>query len=178
MSFSKFSPIAKMVIAFITTAGMGGGVFAAIVYFGPIWLTTWAPAQPIKFSHKLHAGTNKISCEYCHSYARRSEMASIPSADRCVYCHDYIKADAPEIVKVMDHYNGDKPIEWVKVFDLPDHVWFNHKRHIAKDVPCQKCHGPVETMDVVSRTNEFSMGFCLACHQENEAPTDCWTCHT
>jgi len=178
MNFAKLSPIARGAMVFLTLAGMGGGAFAGINYFGPIWLTTWTPTQPINFSHKLHAGTNQIPCLYCHIYARRTEIASVPAADRCVNCHEYIKPDAPEIVKVMDHYNNDKPIQWEKVFDLPDHVWFSHKRHIAKDVPCQKCHGPVETMDVVSRTNEFPMGFCLSCHQQEGAPTDCWTCHT
>ena len=178
MNPAKLSTTAKLVLAFILAAGSGGAVMAGVMYFGPIWVTTHKPIQPINFSHVIHAGMNKIPCQYCHTYARRSEIASVPSADRCANCHDYVKPDAPEVVKAMDHYNEDKPIQWEKVFDLPDHVWFNHKRHIAKDVPCQKCHGPVETMDVVYRTNEFPMGFCLGCHQENSAPTDCWTCHT
>lgn len=175
---SGFSQTAKGVAAFLATTAVGVAIGYYIFYFGPIHLTTHRPVQPIAFSHKLHAGDNKIPCQYCHTFARRTEMAGVPSGRKCMNCHDFVKPEAPEIMKITDHVDNEKPIEWVKVFDLPDHVWFSHKRHIKKDIACQECHGPVETMEVVAKTNNFPMGFCLSCHQDKGAPTDCWTCHT
>lgn len=93
-------------------------------------------------------------------------------------CHGYVKAESPLIVEIAKKFENKEPIVWQKVFDLPDHVWFNHKRHIKKGFKCQRCHGPIEKVDVVGRSNDFKMGFCIGCHRDNEAPTDCWTCHT
>ncbi|HJM82831.1 MAG TPA: cytochrome c3 family protein [Nitrospinota bacterium] len=178
VKFGSLSTTAKVVLGFIGTAIATFLVLFYIFYEGPFYLVAHQPTQPINYSHKVHADDNKIPCQYCHTFARRSEMSGVPGAARCMNCHESVKQEAPEIKKVIAHYENNKPIEWVKVFDLPDHVWFSHKKHIAKDVSCQTCHGPIEKMDVVSRTNDFQMGFCLDCHQENEAPTDCWTCHT
>lgn len=177
-ALKNFSPTARAIIMALAGAGAGGAALFYVFFFGPISLTTPQPAQPIAFSHRLHAGDNKIPCLYCHPLARRAEIASVPSAQICMNCHLFVKPEAPEVVKAAAHFESGKPVEWLKVFDLPDHVWFNHKRHIAKGFACQQCHGPVETMDVVYRANNFPMGFCLDCHQRNEAPTDCWTCHT
>ena len=174
----KLSFTAKVALAVILTLGAASSAFSSYFYFGPIYLTTVKPVQPIAFSHKLHAGTNKIPCMYCHTFARRSEMSGIPSAEKCMNCHEYVKVDSPKIKQIASHVEKNTPIEWFKVFALHDHVWFNHKRHIKRGLACQKCHGPIETMDVVYRTNDFKMGFCLGCHQKNGAPTDCWTCHT
>jgi len=175
---SSISPIGKGALAFLTIAALGALSGFGVNYFGPIYLTTHKPVQPIAYSHKLHAGDNKIPCQYCHTFARRSEMAGVPSVEKCMNCHEFLGANKPEAQKLNDYYDNDKPIEWKRVFDLPDHVWFNHKRHIRKGVKCQKCHGPIETMEVVYKSNDFKMNFCLSCHQENGAPTDCWTCHT
>lgn len=174
----NLSPIAKGFAALIFLAFIGGNAVAGAYFFAPFYFYEHKPVQPVNFSHKLHAGDNKIPCQYCHTLARRSETAGVPSTQRCMNCHEYVKPEAPEIVKVLAHHDEGKPIEWNRVFDLPDHVWFNHKRHIKKGFKCQECHGAIETLDVLSRTNEFQMGFCLGCHQKNEAPTDCWVCHT
>ncbi len=142
----------------------------------------YAPVQPIWFSHKVHAGQNGINCEYCHADARTSRHAGVPSLNVCMNCHSQVKegkvSGTKEIAKIYKHlgYNPTtmqydkpgKPIEWVKVHNLPDHVYFNHAQHVqAGKVACQECHGPVEEMDRVVEYKELAMGdFCLKCHRE------------
>ena len=138
-----------------------------------------APIQPIAFSHKVHAGDNEIECLYCHVQARRSTSAGVPSVAKCMGCHEEIAVDRPQIALLANYWESKEPIPWIKVHDLPDFVHFTHKRHVAAGLECQECHGPVETMEVVSREAPTEMGLCLACHKDNEVQfgTDCWTCH-
>jgi hypothetical protein len=104
-------------------------------------------------------------------------MAGIPSTYKCMGCHSNLSIDSEPITQLIKHSEEAKPIEWARVYDLPDHVWFSHKRHVAKEIECKKCHGAVETLEINTRLITHKMGFCLNCHQEEEAPTDCWTCH-
>lgn len=138
-----------------------------------------SPDQPIKFSHKIHAGDNEIPCLHCHIYARRSTSAGVPSVNKCVGCHESVATDRPQIRKVMNYWDTREPIPWIKVHDLPDFVHFPHKRHVQAGVECQTCHGPVETMEKITRVAPLKMGWCLECHREKEVEygTDCWTCH-
>lgn len=138
----------------------------------------YAPEQPIPFDHQLHAGTYKMDCLYCHANAEISRHASVPSLNICMNCHLTV-GSGPHIQKLRDAYNGNQPIEWVKVHMLPDFVHFNHKRHVQKGVSCQTCHGPVETMKKVKQHSDLSMGWCVTCHREpqHNAPLDCTTCH-
>ena len=95
-------------------------------------------------------------------------------------CHRYVKTDSPHIQKIAEHYKEKKPFEWVKVHDIPDFVRFSHKIHVDKNgagLECQECHGPVETMDVVEQVAPLQMGWCIGCHRERDAPTDCMSCH-
>ena len=137
------------------------------------------PLQPIAFSHRIHAGDNEIPCLYCHVQARRSPSAGVPSVNKCMGCHAEVATDRPQIRLLTNYWETKEPIAWVKVHDLPDFVHFTHKRHVAAGIECQTCHGPVETMDVVSREAPLKMGLCLNCHKDNEVEngTDCWTCH-
>ncbi len=159
----------------------------------------YQPIQPINFSHKIHAGDNKINCLYCHSAADKSRVAGIPTAESCMNCHNQVKPDSPEILKVVKAIKDDKPIEWVKVNDVPDHVVFNHSRHVNAGINCNSCHGDVETMEKVSQFSTFSMGSCVSCHRSHRevildssgrpqisaektqkrlmASTDCAVCH-
>lgn len=172
------SNIAKFISMVLILGAFGFVGFVIFFYVAPVEsLTVWEPEQPIPYSHKLHAGDLEINCQYCHSYARRSEMAGIPSLAKCMNCHDNLSVETEPIKILRKHFEDRTPIEWVRIYDLPDHVWFSHKRHLAKDVSCQKCHGPVETLEVNARLITHHMGFCLNCHQANNAPTDCWTCH-
>ena len=161
-----------------------------------------ASPQPIAFSHKIHAGQFQINCQYCHSDARRSEYAGIPSVTRCMGCHKITAADRPEIKKLADFFARQEPIPWARVYKVPEFTYFPHKPHVRAGVACQRCHGPVETMDVVTaKTGQsllndilnltglpvtpppLTMGWCIECHREmnqkqgKNAPLDCFTCH-
>jgi hypothetical protein len=137
------------------------------------------PRQPIDFNHKIHAGDNSIPCMYCHIQARRSPAAGVPSVNKCVNCHRIVAKDRPQIRKLMEYWAAQQPIPWVKVHDLPDFVYFPHKRHVQAGVECQTCHGPVETMVRVERLAPMKMGWCLNCHKDHAVQNglDCWTCH-
>lgn len=161
-------------IVLIILAGLGGKVYF-MYKLGDN--RGYAPTQPIPFSHKIHAGDNQIPCMYCHSNVDKSRHATIPPLNVCMNCHRVVKTDSPYIQKIHKHYQENKPIEWVKVHDLPDHVFFNHKRHIKKGVACSACHGPVETMDKVEQKKILNMGYCVKCHRKNNAPLNCYTCH-
>ncbi len=180
----------------------------------------YMPEQPIKFSHKLHAGIDKIDCQYCHSSAAKSKTSGIPSVNVCMNCHKGIQEGAingkygrREITKIYaaagfdpntlsyhkldddsaamklyaEWLKGDekhkytqedidevtsfvnKPVEWVRIHNLPDHVYFNHSQHVTvAGLQCQTCHGPVETMEEVYQFAPLSMGWCLNCHRTNE----------
>ena len=152
----------------------------------------YAPVQPIHYSHKIHAGDNAIDCNYCHSSARRSKTAGIPSLNVCMNCHKNISEyTGPEdlangyttefyndqIAKLYDavgwddadqSYTGEEiPVKWVQVHNLPDFVYFNHSQHVTvAGVECQKCHGPVEEMEVLEQHSQLTMRWCLDCHKE------------
>lgn len=148
--------------------------------------TGYQPEQPIKYSHELHAGTNKIDCRYCHSGAYKSKNATIPSANVCMNCHKYVQAKdkyngeiSPEIKKIYEalDYNPEtqqygknqKPIKWVRIHNLPDFAYFNHSQHVkVAGVECQKCHGPVETMKEVYQYSPLTMKWCINCHKESD----------
>jgi len=161
-------------VALVAFVGIFVGYYANAMFFPGT-----SPAQPIDFSHRIHAGDYQIPCLYCHVQARRSISAGVPSVSKCMGCHTDVAADRPQIRLLAQYWESKEPIPWVKVHDLPDFVHFTHKRHVAAGIDCQTCHGPIETMDVVSREAPLLMGLCLNCHRDNEVEhgTDCWTCH-
>ncbi len=153
-------------------------VGAFLYYFYATPGTNIGPQQPIPFSHRLHAGIKEIQCRFCHPYVGRSTNPGIPPVEKCLYCHNYIIAGHPQILKEHRYFNTATSTPWVKVNYLPEHVLFNHQRHIKKEVACQKCHGAVEKMDRIAGQN-FKMGFCVECHREKKANLDCWlACHS
>lgn len=131
----------------------------------------YAPDQPVKFSHKIHAGDNKIDCKYCHHTAEYGKSAGIPSVNLCMNCHIIVREGSHsgrfEITKVLEAYDTKKPIEWVRLHNLPDHVNFSHAQHVGiGQVDCKQCHGPVEEMDIMRQHSDLSMGWCINCHRE------------
>ena len=153
----------------------------------------YAPIQPIHYSHKIHAGENAIDCKYCHSAARTSKNAGIPSLNVCMNCHKNIAefAGSPdstyveytkefytgEIQKLYDAVGWDKekqmytgktkPVKWVRIHNLPDFVYFNHSQHVTvAGIECQKCHGPVEDYEIMKQFAPLTMGWCIDCHRE------------
>lgn len=142
----------------------------------------YQPTQPIAFSHKLHAGQYEIDCQYCHTGVRKSKSANIPSPNICMNCHSQVKTESEEIQKIyaaIDYdpdtktYGTDtKPIEWIRVHNLPDLAYFNHSQHVnVAELECQTCHGPIEEMEVVYQFSNLTMGWCINCHRETEVNT-------
>ena len=129
----------------------------------------YQPTQPIAFSHKVHAGQYEIDCNYCHTGVNISKSANIPSVNICMNCHNAIETDKPEIQKILAAYEENRPIEWVRVHNVPDLAYFNNKQHVAVGgLDCATCHGPIEEMDVVYQYSELTMGWCINCHRESE----------
>jgi hypothetical protein len=116
--------------------------------------TGYSPAQPIEFSHKVHAKENAIPCEYCHSGARKGPVAGIPAASTCMNCHSEIGKKSPEVQKLAAALKEGRPI------------------HVTTGVKCQTCHGPVETMARIQQTNAMSMGWCVQCHRDTAAASE------
>jgi len=157
----------------------------------------YAPAQPIPFSHKIHAGVNKIDCKYCHSAVEKSRHSTVPALSVCMNCHTVVRPDSPYIQQVQKAWKEGKPIEWVRVHELPDYVYFSHKRHVTKGLACETCHGDVKNMDRIYQFSPLTMGWCMECHrgqttpkhilakvypnvkdpQGPVAPVNCTTCH-
>ncbi len=134
-------------------------------------------AQPIAFSHAHHVTEIGIDCQFCHAYARRGPIAGIPSVRRCAGCHETVLSEEPEILKVLEYFENEEPIPWVRVHDLPDHVRFTHKSHVRAGVECADCHGRVEEMEAAVQVESLSMGWCLSCHKERDVTRDCLACH-
>jgi Cytochrome c7 and related cytochrome c len=151
--------------------------------------------QPIPFSHKHHAGTWKIDCQYCHSGTDQSRAAGVPSVELCMGCHAQFPGEYDELSGIQtlkEHWRTGKTIEWTQIHRLPEHVKFQHQAHVRRTdlgIQCQTCHGPVETMEKVMLTpdtkwwpwglptQKLEMGWCVQCHRDNGASQDCLTCH-
>ena len=148
-----------------------------LYYFYAPPMAATGPEQPIPFSHRVHAGHKAIQCRFCHPYVGVSVFPGLPPVEKCLYCHNYIIANHPEIKKEHAYFNTKTPTPWVKANYLPEYVFFNHQRHIRKQIACQSCHGQVETQDRIKGV-AFQMGFCITCHQEKGASLGCWlACH-
>ncbi|MBT1686225.1 c-type cytochrome [Dawidia soli] len=133
----------------------------------------YAPKQPIAFSHKIHAGQLEIDCKYCHVGVTKGKSATIPTVNICMNCHNQVKSGATtgegEIAKIVKAWETKKPIEWIRIHNLPDLAYFNHSQHVSVGgVECQTCHGPIETMDVVRQHSLLTMGWCIDCHRKTD----------
>ncbi|RUA15853.1 MAG: cytochrome C, partial [Flavobacteriia bacterium] len=182
----------------------------ASAYFAYGWMMQvgvdqgYAPVQPIHFSHKIHAGDNKIECKYCHSSARVSKTSGIPSLNVCMNCHksiyqyagnpegpsaddiangytnDFYTGEIKKLYKAVgwdeenQKYTGEgRPVEWVRIHNLPDFAYFNHSQHVSvAGIECQTCHGPVEEMEIVEQFSPLTMGWCINCHRETNVKVE------
>lgn len=144
------------------------------------------PEQPIRFSHKVHAGQNQINCVYCHHGAEKSKIAGIPSVNVCMNCHRGISqgptTGTAEIAKIYEaagwnpetqkYDKPQKPVKWIRVHNLPDFTYFNHSQHVVVGKQqCQTCHGKVEEMDVLAQHSSLTMGWCVQCHRDTKVAT-------
>jgi hypothetical protein len=121
--------------------------------------------QPVPFSHKHHVSGLGIDCRYCHVSVETSSFADIPPTETCMTCHSQIWNTAPILEPVRESYRTGQPIQWIRVNDLPDFVYFNHSIHIAKGIGCETCHGPVNQMPLTWKANTLYMEWCLGCHR-------------
>jgi hypothetical protein len=124
--------------------------------------------QPVQFSHKHHVGDDGIDCRYCHSTVETTATAGMPPTQTCMNCHSQLWNDSPYLEPVRASFRENKPIQWERVHDLPEFVYFNHSIHVAKGVGCSTCHGQIDQMPAVYQENTLQMEWCIACHRSPE----------
>ena len=124
--------------------------------------------QPVQFSHKHHVGDDGIDCRYCHASVETAASAGMPSTNTCMNCHKQIWADSVYLEPVRASFRTGKPIEWIRVHDLPDYAYFNHSIHVNKGVGCSTCHGRVDQMPIAYQASTLQMEWCLECHRHPE----------
>ena len=134
-------------------------------------------AAPIAFSHETHVSTAGLDCQFCHAYARRGPVAGLPPLSRCAGCHRFVLPDSPDVARLLALFEAGEPLAWPRVHDLPDHVRFTHKRHVRAGIACSACHGDVGRMQLAEQTAPLTMGWCVSCHEAQQASIDCLTCH-
>lgn len=169
--------IKKLIIPLLLTGFLLFGVLI-VAGIGLHWyLNESKPQQPIAYNHKLHLEEVGLECDNCHQYADKSPRAGIPAMEICMECHESVAVDNPEIKKLKNYWDKKEPVPWVKVHVQPWHVYFTHKRHIKANIECTYCHGEIKAMGTVRKVRSLEMGWCVTCHRENNAPTDCLICH-
>ena len=122
--------------------------------------------QPVQFSHKHHVGDDGIDCRYCHATVETTATAGMPPTQTCMNCHSQLFNDVSYLEPVRASFRENKPIEWQRVHDLPEFVYFNHSIHVAKGIGCSSCHGQIDKMPAVYQENTLQMEWCIACHRD------------
>ena len=126
----------------------------------------YMPEQPVPYSHALHVGELGMDCRYCHNTVEEAGFAAVPPTETCMNCHQNVAPDSNKLAPIRESYETGLPVEWVKIHDLPDHVYFNHSAHVTRGVSCVECHGRVDRMVEVWQHAPLSMGWCLDCHRD------------
>jgi len=132
--------------------------------------------QPVAFSHKQHAAA-RLACADCHPGATSKERAGLPAASRCLACHRTIVPDHPEVRRLAALEKKGGRIPWVRIYQVPEFVFFSHASHTGAGIDCQTCHGPVAERDVLAKEVSTSMTACMSCHAAREVSNDCHFCH-
>ncbi|MBZ0254119.1 MAG: cytochrome c family protein [Candidatus Methylomirabilis sp.] len=169
MEFKTFPKWANTIRPLIAVNVLGGLLYAVVfAYYGGNPKTTnvgYAPVQPVPYSHAMHAGELGMDCLYCHTTVDRAAFAAIPPTETCMNCHARLRTESPKLAPVRESWETGMPVQWVKVHDLPDYVYFNHSAHVTRGVACISCHGRIDQMEVVQTVQPLSMGWCLECHR-------------
>lgn len=161
----------RLVVALaVAVTAVGVGAVLALGTEDPV-------EQPASFSHRIHADQVGLDCQFCHTSARRSTVAGLPPLATCRGCHLVVKPDSELVAPIHAAWERQEPIEWMQVHDLPEYARFDHSAHVSRGVDCSTCHGDVKSMETAQREVTHSMGFCVECHSNNDAPLDCTTCH-
>lgn len=156
-----------MTLAATTIAGV-------TYYWTPEWSRVgYMPTQPVAYNHYLHVEQLGLDCRYCHTYVDESGHANVPDAGTCMGCHSHVQSpviepNSPKIAPIKRSYETGDPVEWVRIHQVPDYVYFNHAVHVNRGISCVECHGNVNEMEVVWHDKSLSMKFCLDCHRNPE----------
>ncbi|MCK5076846.1 MAG: cytochrome c3 family protein [Calditrichia bacterium] len=167
--FPKWTNKAPLVVVIFIMA-----VFIAVIgfiwYYGSPEYTDvgYKPKQPIDYSHKMHVGEIGMDCRYCHTGVETSPAASIPPTQTCMNCHTLVKSDSKKLKLLRQSWAEGKPLEWIRIHNLPDYSYFDHSAHLTAGVGCESCHGNIAEMEVVEQKKPLSMSWCLDCHRNPE----------
>jgi menaquinone reductase, multiheme cytochrome c subunit len=174
--FPRWSNYALPVIAL---AVFGGMLYVpTLITLGASPRTTavgYSPTQPVPYSHRLHVGQLGLDCRYCHFTVEKTAFASLPPTQVCMNCHTKVKPESAALAPVRKSWLTGEPVEWVKIHNLANYVYFNHSAHVNHGVGCVSCHGRIDQMDQVAQQQPLSMGWCLDCHRntaKNLRPLD------
>ena len=197
MFTKKFNRRVYAAVIGLGSAAVLGVSFALLVMWPSTREAGYTPSQPIAFNHELHAGEMQIDCRYCHSEAEKGPHATVPPLSTCMNCHTEVQPRdehgelGEALTTLLEHWETKTEVAWNKVNDVADFVYFDHSRHLAAEVKCQTCHGPVEKMEHLRREEGLKMSWCLDCHKQEpkegsvalalgrktQAPINCTTCH-
>ncbi len=161
----------------IARVGIFGAIFLVASVLGGLWGWVRSPymtevgvpkPQPIPFSHAHHVGDLGIDCRYCHTSVENEAFAGIPATEVCMNCHSQLWRDQEMLKPLLASLRTDEPIQWNRVHDAPDYVYFHHGIHVAKGIACETCHGRVDKMPLMWRQNTLHMQWCMECHRDPE----------
>jgi len=166
----SFNTISKASIVGLVLLLVAIGAAATAMFRSPYATRATEPiTQPVPFSHKHHVNGLGVDCRYCHTTVETAAFADIPPIETCMSCHSQIWVDSPMLEPVRRSFRTGEPLEWVRVHDLPDFVYFDHSIHVNKGVGCVTCHGQVDQMPLTWQQNTLYMEWCLECHRQPEA---------
>ena len=164
---SSANYIAKAsLVGAVLLAAVGGFVYTIVARSSYLTGQYIERQQPVQFSHKHHVGDDGIDCRYCHTSVETSDTAGMPPTQTCMNCHSQLWADSPYLKPIRDSWAENKPIEWVRVHDLPEYAYFNHSIHVNKGVGCSTCHGDIANMAGIYQANTLQMEWCIQCHKD------------
>jgi hypothetical protein len=167
--FPRGANLVPLKILLVLGALATGAAAAVWYYWTPKYTKVgYQPAQPVPFSHKIHAGQLGLDCRYCHSFVETAAHSNIPTAQVCMNCHSQVQRENPVLEPVRRSFTTGEPVRWVQIHKTPDHAYFNHAVHINRGVSCVSCHGRVDQMDVVYQDQSLAMKWCLDCHRAPE----------
>ena len=156
------------VTACVGVVALASGAGAAYYFTQKYTRVGYRPVQPVSFSHAVHAGQLGMDCRYCHGFADVAAQANIPTTQSCMACHAQIRAASPKLEALWESGKTGRPVEWVRVHQVPDYASFNHAVHVRRGVGCSSCHGAVNEMEAVWQDQPMSMSWCLDCHRAPE----------
>jgi hypothetical protein len=164
-SFNSLAKISIVAGGLFSLTAVG---YAALLFNRSPYVTNVdvARQQPVPFSHQHHVQGVGVDCRYCHTSVEFSATAGVPPTKTCMTCHSQVWKDAAILQPVRDSFREDKSVEWLRIHDLPDYVYFNHSVHVKKGVGCEECHGRVDKMPIMMRANTLNMEWCLECHRD------------